>query len=132
MDIGIGLSYNLSDIFKAKREVKLAKSKTKELQYTIDMMSDQIKVDIENAKQNYQLSLKKYNVYTESQTQAEENYRIVKDKYDNGLVNTNDLLEADFEQLQAKINLTYAKADICQKYYELLAAQGQLTTTLNQ
>ncbi|MEH6407069.1 MAG: TolC family protein, partial [Leeuwenhoekiella sp.] len=62
-----------------------------------------------------------------SEEQAAENYRIVKDKYDNGLVDTNDLLEADVQQLQAKINLTYAKADITQKYYELLTAKGQLT-----
>ena len=132
MNIGIGVSYNLSDLFKAKSDVKLAKTKTKELQYAIDMKSDQIKVDIENAKQDYQLAIKKYDVYTESQIQAEENYRIVKDKYDNGLADTNDLLEADVDQLQAKLNVAYAKADITQKYYELLAAKGQLNNTLNQ
>ncbi len=33
-----------------------------------------------------------------------ENYRIVKNKYDNGLSDTNDLLEADLEQLQSKID----------------------------
>lgn len=132
MNIGVGVSYNLSDLFKAKSDVRLAKTKTRELQHTINMKTDQIKVDIENAKQDYRLAIKKYHVYTQSQTQAEENYRIVKDKYDNGLVDTNDLLEADFEQLQSTINLTYAEADICQKYYELLAAQGQLNNTLNQ
>ncbi|GGK25897.1 transporter [Yeosuana aromativorans] len=132
MNIGIGVSYNLSDLFKAKSDVRLAKTKTKELQYTINMKTDQIKVDIENAKQDYQLAIKKYHVYTESQIQAEENYRIVKDKYDNGLADTNDLLEADVDQLQAKLNVAYAKAGITQKYYELLAAQGQLNNTLNQ
>lgn len=132
MNIGIGVSYNLSDIFKAKSDIKLTKSKVQELQYAIDMKSDQIKVEIENAKQDYELAMKKYKVYTESETQTIENYRIVKDKYDNGLVDTNDLLEADVEQLQAKLNLTYAKADISQKYYELLTAQGQLTSTFNQ
>jgi outer membrane protein TolC len=64
--------------------------------------------------------------------QATVNYRIVKDKYDNGLADTNDLLEADVEQLQTKLNLTYAKADISQKYYELLTADGQLTSAFNQ
>lgn len=132
MNIGIGLSYNLSDIFKAKSDVKLAKSKVQELQYAIDMKSDHIKVEIENAKEDYELALKKYDVYTVSETQATENYRIVKDKYDNGLADTNDLLEADVEQLQTKLNLTYAKADISQKYYELLTAEGQLTSAFNQ
>lgn len=132
MNIGIGVSYNLSDLFKAKSDIRLAKTKTKELQYTINMKTDQIKVDIENAKQDYQLAIKKYHVHTESQIQAEENYRIVKDKYDNGLADTNDLLEADVDQLQAKLNVAYAKADITQKYYELLAEKGQLNNTLNQ
>jgi outer membrane protein TolC len=42
--------------------------------------------------------------------QASENYRIIKDKYDNGLSDTNDLLEADVEQLGSNINKTLARA----------------------
>lgn len=130
INIGVGLSYNLSDIFKAKSDVKLAKSKVQELQYTIDNYSSQIKVEIENARRTYELALKKSEVYIASELQATENYRIVKDKYDNGLMDTNDLLEADVDQLQAKINLTNSKADSLQKYYEWLTAQGQLLNTL--
>nr|MBP8886292.1 TolC family protein [Flavobacterium sp.] len=57
------------------------------------------------------------------------NYRIIKDKYDNGLSDTNDLLEADVEQLSSKINNALAKANTFQKYYELLSATGQLSQT---
>ncbi len=131
MNIGVGVSYNISDIFKTKSEIKLAESKAEELKYTIDALSDKVKVEVENAKQDYQLAISKYDVYTKSEEQAMENYRIVKDKYDNGLLDTNDLLEADVGQLQAKIDLAYARADIAQKYYELLSAQGQLTSTLD-
>ncbi|MEZ4791946.1 MAG: TolC family protein [Gelidibacter sp.] len=130
INVGVGISYNLSDIFKAKSDVKLAKSKVEELKYTIDNYSSQIKVEIENAKREYELSLKKSEVYNESELQATENYRIVKDKYNNGLEDTNDLLEADVEQLQAKINVANSKADCAQKYYEWLTAQGQLINTL--
>ncbi len=132
MNVGVGISYNLSDIFKAKSDVKLAKSRVEELKYAIDMKADDIKIAIENARQDYELALKKQEVYTASEAQATENYRIVKDKYDNGLMDTNDLLEADVEQLQAKLNLSYANANISQKYYELLTAQGQLTSAFNQ
>ena len=131
INVGVGLSYNLADIFKSKSEVKVAQSKAEELQYTIDMVSDKVKLQIENAKQDYKLSIRKYEVYTKSEEQAIENYRILKDKYDNGLVDTNDLLEADIDQLQAKMNLAYANADITQKYYELLTAQGTLTNQFN-
>ena len=131
INVGVGLSYNLSDIFKTKSEVKVAQSKAEELQHTLDMVSDKVKLQIENAKQDYQLALRKYEVYTKSEEQAIENYRILKDKYDNGLADTNDLLDADVDQLQAKMNLAYANADITQKYYELLTAQGTLTNQFN-
>ena len=132
MNIGVGVSYNLSNIFKTKSDVKLAKSKVQELEYTANVTSDRIKVQVENAKQEYELSQKKFEVYTQSEEQAIENYRIVKDKYDNGLSDTNDLLEADVQQLQAKIDLAYSQANITQKYYELLTAEGILTNQFNQ
>lgn len=132
MNIGVGVSYNLSNLFKTKSDVKLAKRRVQEMEYTVSMISDKIKVQVENAKQEYELSQKKFEVYTQSEEQAIENYRIVKDKYDNGLSDTNDLLEADVQQLQSKINLAYSKANITQKYYELLTAKGILTNQFNQ
>ncbi|MDN3596631.1 TolC family protein [Zunongwangia endophytica] len=131
MNIGVGVSYDLSDIFKAKNDVKLAQHKAEELNYHISKAKDEVKVQVENAEEEYQLALNKFEVYTQSQEQAEENYRIVKDKYDNGLVDTNDLLEADVDQLQAKINKTNSQADISLKYYQLLQAKGMLTNKFN-
>ncbi|SFU62782.1 Outer membrane protein TolC [Pustulibacterium marinum] len=130
-NVGLGVSYNLSDIFKAKSDIRAAKSKAETLQYSIELANDQVKVAVENAKRNYQLALKKLELYTKSEEQANENYRIVKDKYDNGLVDTNDLLEADVQRLQSKIDLANAKADITKTYYELLNTEGQLTNNLN-
>ncbi len=128
VNVGVGLSYNIADIFKTKTEVKLAKSRAKDLEYSVSELQDQVNIDIENAKQEYELSLHKLDVYSQSEQQAVENYRIVKDKYDNGLEDTNDLLEADVQQLQAKIDLTYARANIILNNYQLLAAQGNLTS----
>ncbi|MGY5355794.1 TolC family protein [Wenyingzhuangia sp. IMCC45467] len=132
MNIGVGVSYDLANIFKNKSNVKVAQSKAKELAYSINVKNDAVKVEIENAKQDYELALKKYNVYTKSENQAIENYRIVQDKYNNGLVDTNDLLEADVDQLQAKLNVTYAKANITEKYYAWLKAKGSLINTLEK
>lgn len=131
MNIGVGLSYNLSSIFKNGKEVKAAKSRAKELQQQEAILTDAIKTQITEAREDYELSLKQDAVYAEAVKQADENYRIVKDKYDNGLSDTNDLLEADVEDLSAKINQTYAKANVILKYYEWLEASGQLTESFN-
>jgi len=131
VNVGVGLSYDLTGIFKNKSEVRVAKSKSQEIEHSLDILQDKIKIEIENAQQDYQLALRKFEVYSQSVEQAEENYRIVKDKYDNGLEDTNDLLEADVQQLQAKINLTYAKAEITLKKYQLYKAEGNLINQFN-
>ena len=131
MNVGVGLSYNLSSIFKNGKEVKAAKSRAQEVEQQKAILTDRIKEQIMEAKEGYDLSMKQDKVYSEAVAQADENFRIVKDKYDNGLSDTNDLLEADVEDLSAKINLAYAKANVVLKYYELLDASGQLTQSFN-
>ena len=132
MNIGVGLSYNVSSLFKTKAKVRLAENQLEEMSYRIDQATSQAKVNTQNALAEYNLALDTFEVYEVSEEQAVENYRIVKDKYDNGLSDTNDLLEADVQQLQTRINLAYAKADITQKYYELLSAEGVLTNQFSQ
>lgn len=131
MNVGVGLSYNLSSIFKNGKDVKAAKSRAEEVKYQQAMLSDAIKTQVMEAREGYELSLKQNKVYSEAVAQADENYRIVKDKYDNGLSDTNDLLEADVEDLGSKINQAYAKANVVLKYYALLEAAGQLTESFN-
>lgn len=132
MNFGVGVSYDLSSIFKNNAEVKVAKSKSEEAKQSVALLTDQIKEEVHEAQENYTLAQKQYNVYNLAAEQATENYRIVKDKYDNGLSNTNDLLEADVEQLQANINKAVSKADILQKYYELAFAKGNLIQSVQQ
>ncbi len=129
MNYGLGLSYDLSSIFKNGTAVKLAESKATEIQNSEAMLTDYIKIEVQKAIEEYHLAIQQNEVYGQAVAQSSENYRIIKDKYDNGLADTNDLLEADVEQLSANINKTLAKANIIQKYYALLNATGQLTST---
>lgn len=131
MNVGVGVSYDLANLFKNGKQVKLAQSKAKETQIEVALLQDQIKEEAFEAKENYRLSLKQSAVFEKALEQATENYRIVKDKYDNSLADTNELLEADNQQLQAKINQALSKADIAQKYYELQFANGKLINSLS-
>lgn len=131
MFIGVGISYDVSGILKNGTQVKIAESKALEVKNTEELLKDNIRVQVQQAITNYDLAIKQNTVYNQAVEQATENYRIVKDKYDNGLSDTNDLLEADVEQLKSKISETIAKVDVIQKYYELLSATGQLSQTFN-
>jgi outer membrane protein TolC len=61
--------------------------------------------------------------------QSTENYRITKNKYDNSLVTTTDLLEADVAQLQAQLNFTLSQAESFVAFKKLQLAAGSLNET---
>lgn len=131
INIGVGFSYDLSEILKNSTNVKIAQSRALALQSSENILTDYIKIQVQKALEDYDLAIKQDIVYDEAVEQASENYRIIKDKYNNGLSDTNDLLEADVEQLGSKINKALAKASVIQKYYELLSVSGQLNQTFN-
>jgi len=124
---GVGVKYNIASLWKTGTEVKLAQAQLRETQASQEMLSDNIKVQVNQAYENYMLSLRKIDVYTEAVTQATENYRILKNKYDNSLATTTDLLDADVQQLQAKLNFAYSKADAVVAYNKLLQVTGSVT-----
>ena len=74
----------------------------------------------------YQEAKDKIRVANESVQQAQENYNIVKSKYSNQIALLTDLLDADFYLLQAKINLSNARADLELAYYKVQKATGDL------
>jgi outer membrane protein TolC len=131
MNFGLGLTYDLSGIYKNSAHVRVAESKALEVKNSAAVMTDRIKVEVQKSIEDYDLAINQSVVYDEALQQASENYRLVKDKFDNGLSDTNDLVEADVEQLSAKINTAVSKATIIQKYYELLSVSGQLSQSFN-
>ena len=131
MNVGLGISYDVASIFKNDKNVKLTENKANQAKQLVTILSEKIKEEQFEANENYKLSVKQNKVYAEAVTQSTENYRIIKDKYNNGLSNTNDLLEADAQQLNAKINLALAQADLALRYYQNQFAAGKLINSFN-
>lgn len=125
-NVGVGLKYDLSSLYKNKAEVEIAKAQKLENEMQKETTIDKAKVEMNEAFQKYDLAKKKNNVYKEAVEQTNENYRIVKDKNDNGLADTDDLLEADVQQLQAKINQVVGDADEQLAIYEYYYTTGIL------
>jgi outer membrane protein TolC len=126
-NIGIGLQYNLSSLWKSKAKIAEAKSRVTEIMANEAELADQVKLQVNRDFENFLLSQKKTEVYQKAVVQATENYRITKNKYDNNLVNTSELLDANVALLQSKINLAVAKADVLLAYSKLLETTGTLT-----
>lgn len=128
VSVGVGLQYNLSSLWKSKAKISEAKSRVTEIMANEAALIDQVKLQVNRDFENFLLSQKKTEVYQKAVVQAEENYRITKNKYDNNLVNTTELLDANVSLLQSKINLAVAKADVLLAYSKLLETTGTLTS----
>ena len=130
LNIGIGFRYSLSSLWKTNSKVEQAKAREQQLLANEAMLDDEIRLSINRAYYDYLTARKKIEVYTKSLEQASENYRISQNKYNNNLLTLTDLLDADVSQLQAKLNIEFAKADVLLAYETLLQKAGILNDRL--
>ena len=130
MNIGIGVSYNIASLWKTKSKVQQADAKVKQLAIAEDQMQDNIRLQVSKSYLSLMSNRKKIEVTGRALEQATENYRIVKNKFDNNLATLSDLLEADVAQLQANMAHTLARADAFVAYNKLLLSAGILSADL--
>lgn len=126
VNFGVGVNYSLSSLWKTDAKVQQAKARERQAQANRSELSDQIQLQVGRAYLSYTSNLEKIKVYQVAIDQAEENYRITKNKFDNSLATTTDLLEAEASQLGARLNYTSAKSDAAVAYKRLQQATGAL------
>lgn len=126
LNAGIGLSYNFGALWKTGAKVNVAKARLHQVEASQGLLADRLRLQINQSYQNYLLSKKKVDVYAQAVAQANENFRITKNKYTNNLVTTTDLLDADVAQLQANLNYAFSKVDAVVAYEKLLQTAGML------
>lgn len=130
VNVGIGVNYSISSLWKNKAKVQQAQAREKQVVANEEVLADVIRLEVNQAYHAYLLSQKKIEVLAKAIDQATENYGVVKNKYENSLATTTELLDADVAQLQAKMNYTFSKADANAAYDKLLQAAGLLTQQL--
>jgi len=127
VNVGVGVSYNLSNLWKENSALKQSKAREMQLSATNELLNDNIKLDVNREYQNSDYSKKRITVFEKAAVQANENYRITKNKYDNGLATMTELLDADAAQIAANVGVINAKADAALAYRKLLQTTGTLT-----
>jgi outer membrane protein TolC len=128
---GVGLSYNVSSLWKTNAHVTGAKAKLAEVQANEEELYDQVRNQVNQAYEDLLTANKKIQVSQVAIEQGIENYKIVKNKYENSLLTVTDLLDANALMLQSQISLELAKADAIVAFNTLLERAGVLATTRN-
>src|SRR6185436_7320346 len=99
-NVGVGVNYNISSFWKTKTKIRQAEAQMKQVTLSESILDDNIQMDINRNYYSLVSFRKKIEVYEKASEQANENYRIVKNKFDNSLATTTELLEADVTKLQ--------------------------------
>ncbi|MDQ0968827.1 outer membrane protein [Flavobacterium sp. W4I14] len=125
--LGATISWNFGNLWTNKNKVSEAKIQQSAITIQKDILSDQVKTDINKNFQGYQVAMNKIQVLETSIAQATENDKLLASKYKNNVASVTDRIDAETLLYQAKINLEIAKADAGLAYYTLLKSTGKIT-----
>lgn len=124
--VGIGVKYNLSSLFKTKKNVQLAKAQHSIATNTKNLIFEQVETAIHSDVTKYKEAFEKLNTFQKSLELANENYHIINNRYLNDLVLITEILDASNAKLNAELQVVNAKINIIYNYYKLQRTIGKL------
>lgn len=125
-NIGLSFSYPLSALYRSKHRIREARRQVDVYRNAEEQHRQQIRMTVRNAYLKHSEALARVDALKLSVKQAEENFRIMRNRYLNQLAILTDLLDADNLRLDAELQLTTARAQVVYTYYELQRAAGKL------
>lgn len=125
--IGAVMSVNLFNGLGTSSSVRSARADLNNVQQMIKNMELGIRVEIQSAFLEAQSALKRIDVARATLDQAEEGLRIVKNRYQNGLLTIVGLLDAELANQQAKMSFFKALHDFKTAMVKLELAAGVIS-----
>lgn len=125
-NIGLSVSYPLSSLYRNRHKVREREHDVALRLNAEQQQLQQIRMTVRTAFLHHEEALERVRVLELSVRQAEENYRIMRNRYLAQLAILTDLLDADKLRLESELRLTTARAEVVYTYYELQRACGAL------
>ena len=110
--VGVGISYNLSSLFKNKKKVQQARLNVQQTRELHQLTQEQVKNDIQESYVKFQTAFTDLHTQENSVKLANENYAVVSQRYQNDMALLTDLLDASNMKLAAELDLVNARINI--------------------
>lgn len=120
--LGATVTYSISNLWNVKHQVAENQAVVNQIQGSYEQLSDAIKMEINQSYSALKQAKEKVKVSEIAVSQANENYRVTNNRYKEGIITLTDLLNANFQVLQTKINLLNAQTDVESAYQRLMKA----------
>lgn len=125
-NIGLSFSYPISSLYRNRHKMKEAQQNVQLMRNAEEQKQQHIRMNVQAALLKHREATDRVEALRLSVRQAEENYRIMQNRYMNQLAILTDLLDADNLRLNAELQLTTARTQVIYTYYELQRAIGAL------
>lgn len=125
-NIGLSVSYPLSSIYKNNHKINESKLAVDLSRNEEEQKMQTIRINVRTAYIRHQEALQRVEALKLSVRQAQENYRIMQNRYLNQLAILTDLLDANSVRLNVELQLTTARTRVIYTYYQLQKACGRL------
>lgn len=125
-NVGVSVSYPLSSLYKNHHKIKESKLMVSLRKNEEEQKMQRIRMDVRSAFLRHREALQWVEALKLSVRQAEENYRIMQNRYLNQLAILTDLLDANSVRLNVELQLVTARTRVIYTYYQLQKACGRL------
>lgn len=124
--VGIGISYNLSSLYKNNKSVTKSRIATRNAIDRLDAIDEQISLGVRADYIRYMEAYEELKTQQKSVELADRNYMTTSTRYNSDMALITDMLDAANSKLDAEQQLVNARINIIYYYYKLLFTTGQI------
>jgi len=124
-DFGVNLSFDIWNWNATKHQTDQAEASLAQSREVFEQLRDAITLEVNQSYLMLLQSKEKVSVAEKGVEQADENYRITKNKFSSGTATNTDLLDAEVALLQAKVNHTSSLVDLELAQARMMKAVGR-------
>lgn len=124
--VGIGVSYNLSSLYKSNKSLAKSRIATRKAIEDLDATRQAVSLAVRADHIRYLESYEELKTQQKSVELAQRNYHTTSTRYSADMALITDLLDAANSQLDAQQQLVNARINIIYYYYKLLFTSGKI------
>ena len=124
--VGVGVSFNISSLYKANKSIKQAQYSTALSRRRYDDVLEQTSMAVQADYTKYLEAYDEVATLEKSVQLAMENYAVIENRYRNDIALVTDMLDASNQLLDAELQLANARINVIFNYYKLKNTSGNL------
>lgn len=124
--VGVGVSFNISSLYKANKSIKQAQYSTALSRRRYDDVVEQTAMAVQADYTKYLEAYDEVATLEKSVQLATENYGVIENRYRNDIALVTDMLDASNQLLDAELQLANARINVIFNYYKLKNTSGNL------